>query len=387
VGLSPALGAFLAGVVLAESEFRRELETDIEPFRGLLLGLFFITVGAGLDFALLATQPLLITGLVLGMMALNAAVMLGVALSFRVPWRDAATAAVALSQGGEFAFVLLAFAVGVGVLGQPLAALLTAVVALSMAVTPLAVATYERLSRPRDGERATPENAPFDTRPPDAIVAGFGRFGQIVGRALDANGFLTATLDSSIEQIGLLRRFGRRVYYGDATRLDLLRSAGAEQAKLLVVAIDDRDQALKLVEEAREAFPHLHILARAYDRRHAYELLGKGAHHVERETFEAALNTATQALRALGYRAHQAERAAKLFRRHDLRQFTKLAPVSGDAENYVLAVREASGLMERLLQADLQRSGVVAGEDGWDTGRRDAELRSNPGDALEAEEG
>lgn len=198
VGLSPALGAFLAGVVLADSEFRRELETDIEPFRGLLLGLFFITVGAGLDFGLIGSRPLTITGLVLGMMLLNALAMLGVATILRMPWRDAATTAVVLSQGGEFAFVLLAFAVGAGVLALPLAALLTAVVALSMALTPVAFGVFQRLTRQRDTERATPENIPFDDRPPVAIVAGFGRFGQIVGRVLEANGFATATLDSSI---------------------------------------------------------------------------------------------------------------------------------------------------------------------------------------------
>lgn len=157
------------------------------------------------------------------------------------------------------------------------------------------------------------------------------------------------------------------MYYGDATRLDLLRAAGAEQAKMLIVAIDDREQALKLVEEARAAFPHLRVLARAYDRRHAYELLGAGAHHVERETFEAALSMAVEALRGGGYRAHQAERAAKLFRRHDRRAFLSLAPVVGDEEKFVLASREASGLMERLLRADLERSGVIAPDGGWDT--------------------
>jgi glutathione-regulated potassium-efflux system ancillary protein KefC/glutathione-regulated potassium-efflux system protein KefB len=386
VGLSPALGAFLAGVVLAESEFRRELETDIEPFRGLLLGLFFITVGAGLDFGLLASQPLLIAGLVLGLMLAKAAVLFALSLAFRTPWRDAAMTAVALSQGGEFAFVLFAFSIGVGALTGSVAALLTAVVAVSMALTPLAVAGYERLARPRRSERAAPANEAFDERPPVAIVAGFGRFGQIVGRTLEANGFATSTLDSSIEQIGLLRKFGRRVYYGDATRIDLLRSAGAEGAKLLIVAIDDRDQALKLVEEAHEAFPHLCILARAYDRRHAYELLRKGAHHVERETFEAALNVAIEALRAVGYRAHQAERAAKLFRRHDRRQFDALAPISGDEDNYVLAAREASNLMDKLLNADLRRTGVVVPDEGWDTSTLNAELRARPGEALEAEE-
>jgi glutathione-regulated potassium-efflux system ancillary protein KefC/glutathione-regulated potassium-efflux system protein KefB len=386
VGLSPALGAFLAGVVLADSEFRRELETDIEPFRGLLLGLFFITVGAGLDFGLVASRPLELAGLVLGMMALNAAVFFGLARLFRVHWRDAAMAAVALSQGGEFAFVLLAFAVGVGVLGQGLAALLTAVVALSMALTPLAMAAYTALVREPRTIATAPANEPFDERPPEVIVAGFGRFGQIVGRVLMSNGFSVATLDSSIEQIDLLRRFGRRVYYGDATRLDLLRAAGAEKARLLVVAIDDRDQAVTLTREAREAFPHLKIMSRAYDRRHAYELVRAGADHVERETFEAALTMAAEGLRFVGFRAFQATRATALFRLHDRRQFDSLAPLWGDEDNYTLAAREASNLMERLLQADLEKAGVRAPDDGWDTATLHAELREHRGRALDPDE-
>lgn len=385
VGLSPALGAFLAGVVLADSEFRRELETDIEPFRGLLLGLFFLTVGAGLNFPLIIAQPWLVLGLVLGMMALNAAVFLTVARLFGTPWRDAAMAAVALSQGGEFAFVLLAFTVGVGVLASDLAALLTAVVALSMAATPLAVAGFEAATRVRGRTERPPDEEIELERPPVAIVAGFGRFGQIVGRLLNSNGFETATLDSSIEQIDLLRRFGRRVYYGDATRLDLLRAAGAETARLLVVAIDDRDKAVEMTREAHEAFPHLKIMARAYDRRHAYELVRAGAHHVERETFEAALAMGAEALRAAGFRAHQARRSAALFRLHDRRQFESLAPIWGDEDNYILAAREASDLMERLLRADLERSGTRAPDEGWDTGSLHAELRGEEPPARAAE--
>jgi glutathione-regulated potassium-efflux system ancillary protein KefC/glutathione-regulated potassium-efflux system protein KefB len=360
VGLSPALGAFVAGVVLAESEFRRELETDIEPFRGLLLGLFFITVGAGLDFGLVAAQPFLVLGLVLGLMLLKALVMFAAAVVTGSRREDAGMVAVALSQGGEFAFVLLGFAVAAGTLGQDLTSLLTAVVALSMAATPLAVGVYARLTQRAAGARAEPENEPFDERPPDAIIAGYGRFGQIIARVLTANGFVLATLDSSIEQIDLLRRFGRRVYYGDATRLDLLRAAGAEKAKVLVVAIDDRDQAVRLVEAAREAFPHLAILARSYDRRDLFDLMRNGADHVERETFESALHMAVVALQRLGLRREQADTAAKVFRRHDLRQIATLAPLWGDEERYALAVRESTGLMEKLLRADLERSGVLS---------------------------
>jgi glutathione-regulated potassium-efflux system ancillary protein KefC/glutathione-regulated potassium-efflux system protein KefB len=282
VGLSPALGAFLAGVVLAESEFRRELETDIEPFRGLLLGLFFITVGAGLDFNVVMSRPLLVLTLVLGMMGLKAVAMYlaGRALGLTRP--EAGVSAVALAQGGEFAFVLISFTVGARILPEEYGKLLSAVVAVSMALTPIAFALYARFVLNRSvPEGDAPEATAFDEAP-QVIVAGHGRFGQIVSRLLTANDIPTVTLDSSIEQIELLRRFGREVHYGDAGRLDLLRAAGAEKAKLLLVAIDDQDRAVEIVEAAREAFPHLKIYARAFDRRHAYDLLRKGAHGIER---------------------------------------------------------------------------------------------------------
>jgi monovalent cation:proton antiporter-2 (CPA2) family protein len=355
VGLSPALGAFLAGVVLAESEFRRELETDIEPFRGLLLGLFFITVGAGLDFAVVARQPLVLIGMVLGLMSLKGLAMYGVSRAFRMSPREAGATAVSLAQGGEFAFVLLTFTVGARVIDPELAKLLSAVVAVSMALTPLAFALYERqvLSRQAD-PRAEPEQTPFDEGDPQVIIAGFGRFGQVTSRLLIANDFNVVMLDSSIEQIELLRRFGRKVHYGDASRIDLLRTAGAEKAKLLVVAIDDQDKAIELVEAARQAFPNLTILARAWDRRHAYDLLKKGADGVERETFESALRLGERALKRLGFPARRAAKAAGLFRKHDLAAFERLAPVWGE-DRYILASRDANETMERLLRADLEQ--------------------------------
>ena len=337
VGLSPALGAFLAGVVLAESEFRRELETDIEPFRGLLLGLFFITVGASLDFRVVLGQPLALAGTVIGVMTLKGVVMFLLGRLGGLERRDAAATAVSLSQVGEFAFVLIGLIAASGIIGSGPAAFLTAAVALSMALTPLAMAGFERICAMTDNRRAkrAPDVLPFDEGAPDVIIAGFGRFGQMPGRLLQANGFKTVVLDSSIEQIDLLRRFGRKVYYGDATRLDLLRQAGIEQAKVLIVAIDDRDQASQLVETARAAFPHIKILARAWDRRHAYDLLRNGADEVERETFESALSMGVRALRALGFRAHRAQRAASLFRVHDLNAFNKLAPLTGQEEGYI----------------------------------------------------
>jgi len=356
VGLSPALGAFLAGVVLAESEFRRELETDIEPFRGLLLGLFFITVGAGLDLKLVAHQPLVVLGLVAGMVLLKTLAMFGVARLFRTPTHAAATVGVALAQGGEFAFVLLGFAVGARVLPPELSQLFAAVIAVSMAATPLLLTAFDRLViARRQGSSAEPEALPFDEGRPDVIVAGFGRFGQIAGRLLMANNFKVVTLEASIEQIDLLRRFGWRVHYGDAGRLDLLRSAGAEHAKLLVIAIDDRDRAVEMVAAARHAFPDLPILARAYDRRHAYELLREGATEVERETFESALNFGRKALVRLGVPERRALKSAILFREQDAKLFVELAPLAGEEERYILATRDSRNTMERLLQAEMAR--------------------------------
>jgi glutathione-regulated potassium-efflux system ancillary protein KefC/glutathione-regulated potassium-efflux system protein KefB len=363
VGLSPALGAFLAGVVLAESEFRRELETDIEPFRGLLLGLFFITVGAGLDFAVVARQPAVLLGLVAGLIALKGLAMYAAGRAFRLNVRQAATTAVALAQGGEFAFVLLTFTVGAGVIGADLAKLLSATVAVSMALTPLVFAVYQRVvldgAIPLGDE---PEALPFDEGDPEVIVAGFGRFGQVATRLLLANDFRVVTLDSSIEQIDLLRRFGRKVHYGDASRLDLLRTAGIEKAKVLVVAIDDQDKAVELVEAAHEAFPHLIILARAWDRRHAYDLLKKGATEVERETFEGGLRLGERTLKRLGFSAKRAHRAAGLFRKHDEASFERLAPVWGE-DRYILASRDAAETMERLLRADLEQMDIDEDED------------------------
>jgi monovalent cation:proton antiporter-2 (CPA2) family protein len=370
VGLSPALGAFLAGVVMAESEFRRELETDIEPFRGLLLGLFFITVGASLDFRVVAAEPLRLAGAVVGIMALKGVVMFLLARLDRLDRRDATAVAVSLSQVGEFAFVLIGLIAGAKIIGAEASAFLTAVVALSMALSPLTFAAFDKANEMIEARReqsgsgkARPQTDPFDEGYPDVIIAGYGRFGQIAGRLLTAHKFKTVVLDASIEHIELLRRFGRRVHYGDATRLDLLREAGAEQAKVLLVAIDDTDSTAKLVETARAAFPNLKIVARAWDRRHAYDLLRSGADEVERETFEGGLMAGVKTLKALGFPASRAKRAADLFRSHDQKVFNKLAPVAGEEERFILAARDAQSTMDRLLAADLESLAEEAGEE------------------------
>lgn len=378
VGLSPALGAFLAGVVLAESEFRRELETDIEPFRGLLLGLFFITVGAGLNLGLVAAQPVLVISLTLGLMVAKFASMWAVGLAFRRSRRDAATMAVSLAQGGEFCFVLLTFVAGAQVLSAQDAALATAVVALSMALTPVAFVLYEKLVLNRTAGLAEPERLAFDDGAPDVIVAGFGRFGQIATRLLIANDFTVVLLDSSIEQIDTIRRFGWRVHYGDATRLDLLRAAGADKAKLLLVAIDDKDKAVELVKAATDYFPNLTILARAYDRRHAYELVRVGGDEVVRETFESAMLFGKKALLRLGLSDRRAAKAVTLFRDHDMALFKKLAPVYGEEEQYAMAVRDSRETMEKLLTEEMRRLSKEEAEEA-DNDRAAAKRRLEAG--------
>ncbi|HLZ76576.1 monovalent cation:proton antiporter-2 (CPA2) family protein [Phenylobacterium sp.] len=358
VGLSPALGAFLAGVVLAESEFRRELETDIEPFRGLLLGLFFITVGAGLDLGLVAAHPLAVAGLVAGLMVLKTLAMYGAGRLFRHSHRTALTTAVALAQGGEFAFVLFGFVLGAQVMNAQLAHLLTAVVAVSMAATPLVTAAYDRLVLSRPDKRAEPERLPFDEGDPDVIVAGFGRFGQIAARLLIANKFKVVLLDSSVEAIDAIRRFGWRVHYGDASRIDLLRTAGAEKAKVLLIAIDDRDKALEITEAAKQAFPQLYVAARAFDRPHAFELLARGADWAERETYESALNFGRHALEGLGFTDRRALKAAIVFREQDNQLFRQQQASYGQGEEqYVSAVRASRETFERLIQAEMARVG------------------------------
>lgn len=377
VGLSPALGAFLAGVVLADSEYRHELQSDIEPFRALLLGMFFISVGAGIDFHLLTTRPALIAGLVASLVALKASAMYAIARAFRRPRPEALRIALALAQGGEFAFVLFAFAEGGGIVAPSTADPLVAAVALSMAVTPLLFLVGERAATWLETEsvtRETPTHFPLDERP-HAIIAGFGRFGQIVHRVLRANGYATSILEHSVDQVETVRGFGNKANYGDASRIDLLRAAGADDAKLLVIAVDDPEKALEIAEISRQTFPHLKILARAFDRAHVYELMKREVDAIERETFEGALRLGGAALRALGWRAHQAERAAGLFRRHDERNLRAMYEHWGLSDSeYRSVVNARRALVEEMLARDLATHEISAPDGAWDTTSLDAEV-------------
>lgn len=357
VGLSPALGTFLAGVVLANSEYRHELEADVEPFKGLLLGLFFITVGAGIDFGLLYAQPILIGTLLVSLLLIKAGVLFVISRIFQLPLRDGVFFALALAQSGEFGFVLLSFSVQQGVMQPSDASVLVATIAISMAATPLLFLAFERLISPRLSDRATP----VATRPHDAvtshdhpvIIAGFGRFGHIVGRLLRANNIESTVLDHDSDQVDVLRKLGLQVYYGDSLRLELLHAAGASRARLFVITLADEMKSLALVELVQKHFPHLTILARAVDRAHAIKLVQAGVKYVYRETFGSSLDLGADVLRQLGISDEQASRQTRLFRKYDEEALRELAELPPDEGTYFTRAREHISHLDRILRADL----------------------------------
>ena len=353
VGLSPALGTFLAGVVLAESEFRHELEANIEPFKGLLLGLFFISVGASIYFALVSAAPGLILGLVVALIMAKFMVLMMVGRVFKLNLADNLMLAFLLAQGGEFAFLLFSFATQNRVISPELASMLIVVVVMTMIATPLLMITYERLIRPRFVDCVSPrEDDEIDAGPNPVIVAGYGRFGQIVSRLLAADGIQTTLLDHDSGQIEMTGRFGYKVFYGDASRVQLLQSAGAEEARLLVIAIDDREKAVQMTVSAKQFFPHLKVLARAYDRSHAYELMDVGAEVVTRETFGSALVMGEEALKLMGYDDAHAYRVMRTFKKHDEEGLKKLYEVWGDDQAYGLSIRQYVEDLEKVLKDD-----------------------------------
>ena len=324
VGLSPALGTFLAGVVLANSEYRHELESDIDPFRGLLLGLFFMTVGAGIDFGLLGQNVALILGLTLGLILLKGLILLGLSLVFKVRGADRWLLALGLAQAGEFGFVLLSFTTASQVVPQGIADVALLVVALSMLLTPGLFILYDRVLAPRSSTAQAREPDVIDDAAP-IIVAGHGRWGGIVNRLLLGAGYKTVVLDHSSAQLDMLRAFGFKVFFGDASRPDLLVAAGIENARMLVVAIDDRDKALDIVRHVHHHHPHIHIIARATDRNHVYELYAAGCRDIIRETFDSGVRAGRSALEALGVHPFDAERMARGFVDMDRRAMVDLA--------------------------------------------------------------
>ncbi|OMP78767.1 monovalent cation:proton antiporter-2 (CPA2) family protein [[Flexibacter] sp. ATCC 35208] len=366
VGLSPALGAFLGGVVLANSEYRHELESDIEPFKGLLLGLFFMAVGASIDFKLILSMPWVILGLVIGLMALKSLILLGLGKIFKVKFEQNLLFAIALSQVGEFAFVLLSFSNQNNILPQATVSILTAVVAISMALTPLLLLAYERLIQPRFSVQ------PANTREADEIqekhpiiIAGFGRFGNIVGRFLRVNGVKATILDLDSDRVDALHNLGVKVYYGDAARRDMLESAGAAEAKVIIVAMDTVEQTLEVVRVVRKHFPHLQMLVKAENIPDTFELMDLGVLHIYRETLDTSLRMGADALQMLGIRAYHAYRNAGTFRKQDEKAMKGLSAIRDDKKLYINTVKERIEELEKLMSGERTTRFNPSGL-GWD---------------------
>jgi glutathione-regulated potassium-efflux system ancillary protein KefC len=352
VDLSAALGTFLAGVVLADSEYRHELETDLEPFKGLLLGLFFISIGAQIDFGLIASEPMLIGAIVLATMAGKLGVLYVLGRLFRFDRPARWLLAFSLAQIGEFAFVLLAQGQKDRIFSAAFAAPLVAAVALSMSVTPLVFVILERYVLPAVADRAVAR--PQDEIPAEGspvVIAGYGRFGQIVGRLLRANRIPLTILDLDPEIVDMVRRIGVQVYYGDASRTDLLHAAGCEHAKLFVVAVDDKEEATRIAENVRHHFPHMKILARCRDRPHYWELRKLGCIAVFRETFGSAYEAGVETLKQLGFRSYTAHRLARRWRDHEERVLEELGQHWG-TQGYFGRVKQAMDEAERLMRGE-----------------------------------
>jgi len=366
VGLSMALGAFLAGVLLAGSEYRRELETDLEPFKGLLLGLFFIAVGMNIDFAVVMARPLVIAAIVAGFLIVKASVLWAMGRLMPLPKAERPVFIMLLAQGGEFGFVVFQTAGGAGVIDAPTASLLVASVAVSMLVTPLLLVAADRWlirwaagnAKPKLDELADPQNQ-------SVIIAGFGRYGQVVGRMLYANGIQPTVLDTDAEQIEAMRRFGWTVFYGDARRLDLLRTAGAGHAKVLVLAIDDVQQSLATAKLVRAHFPNLTVVARARNVQHYYDLRELGVTLVERETLDSALMSARSVLEQLGWERHQARNLALRFRRHSVEQLETIAPIRKDETKLIAAAKQGRRQLEALFAQERKAAAKRSTRIGW----------------------
>jgi CPA2 family monovalent cation:H+ antiporter-2 len=357
VGLSPALGAFLAGVVLANSEYRHQLEIAIDPFKGLLLGLFFIAVGSSIDFGLLISKPLLILGLVVSLMLIKTVILFGLGRIFKVRNAQNLIFSVGLSQIGEFAFVLLSFSFQEGILGKEITDLMMAVTAISMALTPIMMVLNEKFLIPRQCAAMNPtgyleRESDVEEQDNPVIIAGFGHFGNTIGRFLKANDIPTTVLDNDSDNVDFLRKMGFKVYYGDATRYDLLEIAGAHKAQIIVIAISDEEKRLEMIETVKKHFPHLYILVRSSNRYDAYDQMNAGIMHIYRETLDTSLRVGVDVLKILGHNRTEAAQAAKTFFTHDERTLKYLSSMRNSEAEYINAAREKSEELEKLVLAD-----------------------------------
>ena len=350
VGLSMSLGAFLAGVLLADSEFRHELEANIEPFKGLLLGLFFITVGMSANLSLVREKPLEILGLTVGFMLLKVGILWAIGRLTRHSATASHGLAFSLPSGGEFAFVLFGLAASHGIMDTETAELLVLVVTGSMILSPLLLTLHDALLKTTETD-----DRPFDTPVelyPKVIIAGFGRFGQIVGRILRAKQIAFTALEASQTQVDFLRRFGNQIFYGDASRLELLRAAHAENAEVFVLAIDDVEASIRTVELIRKHFPHLTILARARNRQHAFRLMDLGVHYNIRETLGSSLELSVEVLKALGLSNLKANETVQRFRAHDEASLLRQHAVKDDEKKLIQTGRESAEQLLQLFETD-----------------------------------
>lgn len=366
VGLSPALGTFMAGVVLANSEYKHELESDLEPFKGLLIGLFFIAVGASIDFNLIVSEPGVVFGLVLGLIIVKGIILLLLGRFFKIGKDQNFILSFALSQVGEFAFVLFSFSLSEGIFDQQTVNLMIAVVAISMALTPLLMLINERLILPYAvGTVTKEEKASDDIDEKNAvIVAGFGHFGNTVGRFLRANNIKATFLDIDSDRVQVLRRMGFKVFFGDASRYDILYAAGAAQAKMIIIAIDSAEKRLEMIDTVKKHFPNLHMFVRATNRYDAYDLMNAGVLHVYRETVDTAVRMGVDVMTLLGKRSYTANRLARTFLKHDEANLKKLASIR-DPDEYILAAKNYIEELELIVQADTKEQALER-DAGWD---------------------
>ena len=348
VGLSPALGTFVAGVVLANSEFRHQLEADLQPFKGLLMGLFFMTVGVGVNFALLFREPLVVLGFVVGLIVIKAVVLFGIGTVFKLRWRDRTLFALGLAQGGEFGFLIISIALTQGALPQMAGQMAQLVVSLSMLLTPLLFLVYESLSA-KFTSRQAEQPADMIDEQGAVIICGIGRFGQIINRLVRNSGVATVVLDSDMAMIETLRRFGVKGFFGDPSRPELLEAAGLAAAQVLVVAVDDPAKAVQIVKFVRGKRPDIHIVARAYDRVHVYELFQAGANDIVRETFDSSLRAGRYVLENMGFSEYEASSLSKAFFRLDRSAMRDLAElwVPGQSVETNTAYVERAKKLER----------------------------------------
>ena len=373
VGLSPALGTFLAGVVLANSEFRHELESDIEPFKGILLGLFFIAVGASINFKLIIDNPLSIMALVCGVIVIKSLVLYMTGKASRLSFDQNMIFTLGLGQVGEFAFVLFAFIAQLQILSAKWTDMMMGATAISMTITPLLLLINERLILPRIGTKETVEEKEADEISGEhpVIITGFGHFGSTIGRFLRANGVSATILDNDSDRVDVLRKMGFKVFYGDATRLDILKSAGADHAKIMIAAIDSPEINFALIETVKKEFPHLNVMVRAKNRLDAYDLLDTGVEDIYRESLDTSVRLGIDVLVKLGFRKYTATRAGQNFIKYDEAALRKLAAHRHDREAYLFNTREQIALQEELLANDREVSPNVH-DDAWDGERRES---------------